>query len=97
VIAYSTAERTKEIGIRLALGGDRRDVIVAIMGDGMRIACVGVVVGLVLAASLSRMIADLLYGIAPVDGPTYAGAAAALSALALIACGVPAWRRVWIH
>ena len=74
VIAYSTAERTKEIGIRLALGGGRRDVILAIMSDGLRIASIGVVAGLLLAASVSRLIADLLYGITPVDWPAYAAA-----------------------
>jgi putative ABC transport system permease protein len=92
VIAYSTAERTKEIGIRLALGGGRRDVIVAIMGDGIRIASIGVIAGLLLAASVSRLIADMLYGITPVDWPAYAAAAIGLSAIALIACAVPAWR-----
>jgi ABC-type antimicrobial peptide transport system permease subunit len=62
------------------------------MGDGIRIASIGVVAGLLLAASVSRLIADLLYGITPVDWPAYAAAAIALSAIALIACAVPAWR-----
>jgi putative ABC transport system permease protein len=92
VIAYATAERTKEIGIRVALGGRPRHVIAGIVGDGMRIAAVGVATGLLIAAAAGRLVRDMLYGVAPVDALTYAAAAAALAAIALVASGVPAWR-----
>jgi putative ABC transport system permease protein len=92
VVACSTAERTKEIGIRMALGGSRGHVVRAVIGEGLRMAGVGVLAGVALAFGVSRFLADLLYGITPADWPTYAIAALTLVAITLLACATPAWR-----
>jgi len=92
VMTYATNERLKEIGIRMALGARPRDVVRTILADGARIAVAGVVVGLVLAAAMSRLVRGMLYGIAPLDPPTYVGAAAVIVTIAAAACVLPAWR-----
>jgi len=92
VMTYATNERLKEIGIRIALGARGFDVIRAIIADGARIAGVGVVAGLVMAAAMSRLVRGMLYGIAPLDPPTYAAAAVVIAVIAAAACGLPAWR-----
>jgi putative ABC transport system permease protein len=92
VMTYATNERLREIGIRMALGARPRDVVRAILADGARIAVAGVVVGLVMAAAMSRLLRGMLYGIPPLDPPTYVGAAAVIVTIAVAACGLPAWR-----
>lgn len=92
VMTYATNARLKEIGIRIALGARPRDVVRAILIDGAKIAAAGVGVGLVMAAGMSRLVRGMLYGIAPLDPPTYAGAALVIVAIATAACGLPAWR-----
>ena len=92
VMTYATNERLKEIGIRMALGARPRDVVRAILADGVKIAVAGVGVGLVMAIGMSRLVRGLLYGIAPLDPPTFAGAALVIVAVATAACGLPAWR-----
>ena len=92
VMTYATNERLKEIGIRIALGARPRDVVRAILTDGARIAVAGVGVGLVMAVGMSRLVRGMLYGIAPLDPPTYVGAALVIVAIATAACGLPAWR-----
>ena len=76
----------------MALGGQPRDVARVILTDGAKIAAAGVGAGLVLAVSMSRLVHGMLYGITPLDAPTYAGAALVVAAIAMAACGLPAWR-----
>jgi putative ABC transport system permease protein len=92
VMAYTVAQRTQEIGFRIAIGAQRADVFRLVIGQGMALAMAGLGVGLVLAVALGRLIAELLFGIRPYDPPTLLGVAAALALVALLACFVPARR-----
>jgi putative ABC transport system permease protein len=92
VISYSVAQRTHEIGIRMALGAARRDVLALVLGEGARTALGGVVAGLAGAWGLSRFMASLLYGVRPTDALTFASAPLLLLLVALAACYVPARR-----
>ncbi|MEP7345198.1 MAG: FtsX-like permease family protein, partial [Gemmatimonadaceae bacterium] len=90
VIAYSVAQRTRELGVRMALGATRRDVISLVLRQGMMPALAGVVGGLLLAFALTRTLGSLLYGVAPHDAPTFVLASLALLVLAGLACAIPA-------
>jgi predicted permease len=92
VMAYFAAQRTHEIGVRLALGALRRDVIRLVLRRGLLLAGLGVVAGLAGAAVLTRFIATQLHDVRPIDLPTFAGVAAGLVLVALAACAVPAIR-----
>jgi putative ABC transport system permease protein len=92
VIAYSAGQRTREIGVRLALGATRGDVVRLVAAEGMRLAAAGVGLGLVAAAAASRVLTRLLFEVGATDAGTYALAAAALFGLALLASAVPALR-----
>ena len=92
VMAYSVAQRRQEIGIRMALGAQRRDVLRLVVGGGMKLTAVGVLLGLTSAFALSRVLETLLYGVRPFDGPTLGGVAFLLGAIALLACWIPARR-----
>lgn len=92
VIAYSTARRTREIGIRVALGAHRADVLRMVLKQGMRLTLVGVAIGLVGAIAASRALASQLFGVTSADPLTFAGVALTLVAVALAACYIPARR-----
>jgi len=92
VVSSIVAERRREIGIRMALGADRSTVLAGVMTEGLVLAGIGVVVGLAGALALNRLIAALLFGVGPTDTPTVAGVAAAMIAVAAVACLLPAWR-----
>jgi ABC-type antimicrobial peptide transport system permease subunit len=92
VISYTVSQRTREIGVRMALGAERADVRRMVVGQGMLLTGVGLAVGLVAAFALSRLMASLLYGVEPVDLPTYAVVALALTAVATLATWLPARR-----
>src|SRR5438874_2862855 len=92
VISYIVSERTHEIGIRLALGAGKIDVMRLVMGQGVRLAITGAAVGLIGALIASHLMAGLLYGVRPTDPPTFAGVALLLMGVALFACYVPARR-----
>jgi putative ABC transport system permease protein len=92
VISYSVAQRTREIGIRMALGADRRDVVRLVTGESLRLAAMGVVAGLLGAAAGARVLSTLLFEVKPTDPATYACAAGFLVLVALAASAVPAWR-----
>jgi predicted permease len=90
--AYDVSRRTREIGIRMALGATSGDVERLVLGDGLRTTGVGVAIGLLLAAGIGRLVSGLLYRVSPYDPAALIVAAAALSAAAMIACSVPARR-----
>lgn len=92
VTAYWVAQRTREIGLRMALGAQRRDVVGTVVRQGMQLALTGIIVGLAAAAGLSRLMVSLLYDVEPVDPQTFGFVAALLAATALVACAAPAAR-----
>jgi predicted permease len=92
VIAYFVAKRTREIGIRMALGAERRQIIGLVAGRGMRIAGIGISAGLAASLLLTRSLQSLLFHVAPFDPLAFGGAAVVLAAVAFVACYVPARR-----
>ena len=92
VMSYIAAQRTTEIGIRVALGAKREQVMRKMLLDGMRPAVFGLVVGLAASLEAGQLMRDLLYEIKPLDAAVYAAVAALLLAVAAFACIVPAWR-----
>jgi putative ABC transport system permease protein len=92
VVAYYVSLRTREIGVHLALGAERRDVLKLVVKQGMRLSLVGVIIGLAAALGVSRALSSLLYGIRPTDPVTYVSVAFVLITATLLACYLPARR-----
>ena len=92
VISYLVGQRTQEIGIRLALGAKRTDVLRLVLGAGMKMAALGLMIGLVAALGLTRLMAGLLFGVSATDPLTFAAVALLLAIVALAACYIPARR-----
>jgi predicted permease len=92
VLAYSVARRTPEIGVRMALGASRRNILGLVVGQEMRQILAGIAIGCLGALGLSRFLTTLLFGVEPADPLTYAGVAALAVVTALLACSVPALR-----
>ncbi len=92
VVSYSVSQRTNEIGVRMALGADRLDVVRLILKQGMLLTGIGILIGLVLSFASTRVLAGLLYGIKADDPLTFASVAVFLGAVAFISCYVPARR-----
>jgi predicted permease len=92
VVSYAAAQRTHEIGIRMALGAGRRDILKLVLGQGVRLVGIGVALGLVAAWALTRAMGKLLIGVSSTDPLTYVAAIAILALIALLACYIPAWR-----
>lgn len=97
VMSYSVGQRTHEIGIRMALGARARDVVRLVVGQGMRLAGIGLLVGLVASLLLSRFLAYLLYGVSSMDPVTFVAVALFLSSVAFTACFLPARRASRVH
>jgi ABC-type antimicrobial peptide transport system permease subunit len=91
-VSYGVAQRTQEIGIRLALGALPRDIFRLVVSQGMRLTLAGVGLGLIGALGLTRFLSSLLYGVSPADPVTYVGIALLLLGISLLACYVPARR-----
>jgi predicted lysophospholipase L1 biosynthesis ABC-type transport system permease subunit len=92
VVSYSVARRTKEFGLRMVLGAQGADVLGLVMKQGAGMVVVGLVAGLVVAFALTRLMASLLFGVAPTDLATFASVTVVLAGVALAACYVPARR-----
>jgi putative ABC transport system permease protein len=92
VISYAVSQRTREIGLRMALGARPRDVLRLILGEGLKLVCAGVVVGIAAALALTKLLATLLYGVSGTDPLIFIGVTALLVAVSLAACFVPARR-----
>jgi len=92
VLSYLVGQRTHEIGIRIALGAQRRDVLKLVLGEGTKTALIGVAIGLIAALGLTRLMASLLYGISATDPLTFLAVALVLTSVALAACYIPARR-----
>jgi putative ABC transport system permease protein len=92
VISYSVVQRTHEIGIRIALGAPRREVLRLVVSPGLKLAGAGIAIGIVAAFGLARLMSSLLYGVSATDFETFTGVAILLALVALLACYVPARR-----
>ena len=92
VISYSVSQRTHEIGIRMALGAQTRDVLKQVVGKGMTLISIGVGLGLAAAVGLTHLISTMLYAVSPTDVTTFVVISLALAGVALAACFVPARR-----
>jgi predicted permease len=92
VVSYAVARRTKEFGLRMVMGAQTGDVLGLVMKQGAAMVAIGLVAGLITAFALTRLMASLLFGVAPTDLPTFLGVTLLLAAVALAACYVPARR-----
>ena len=90
VMYYAVAERTREIGVRVAIGATPRDIFRLVLGDASRLVSIGVGIGVAGALWLTRTLEGLLYGVTAHDPPTYAGVAILLGAVAVVAAAAPA-------
>jgi predicted permease len=94
VMSYGVSQRTKEIGIRIAIGAQRKDVLRLILAQGMRLAFIGILIGFAGAFAVTRFASTFLYGVSPQDPVTFFGIAAILCTVAFLACYIPAKRAV---
>ena len=96
VISYLVGQRTHEIGIRIALGAQRGDVLRMVLGEGVKMALIGVVIGILAALGLTRLMSGMLYGVSPTDPATFAAVTVTLLIVALLACYIPARRAMQV-
>jgi ABC-type antimicrobial peptide transport system permease subunit len=96
VVAYLVGQRTQEIGVRMSLGAKRHHILMLILGQGLRMATAGVVVGLLLAFSLTRLMSSQLFGVSNHDPLTFIAVSLVLIAVALMACWLPARRAMHV-
>ena len=91
-MSFSTSQRTREFGVRMALGAERRDIVGLVLGDGLKLAGIGVIVGVVVALPLTRLLRPFLSGVTATDPVTFVFVGIALVLGAAAACYVPASR-----
>jgi putative ABC transport system permease protein len=96
VISYSVAQRTHEIGIRMALGAQKADVMRMVLGQGVKIAGAGVAIGLAASLALTRLLANLLFSVSAADPLTFVAVAVTLILVAMLACYIPARRTLHV-
>jgi ABC-type antimicrobial peptide transport system permease subunit len=92
VISYLVGQRTHELGIRIALGAQRRDVLRLVLSHGLKMALGGVALGLIVSLGLTRLLTRMLFGVSATDPMTFVTITLLLMTVALLACFVPAWR-----
>ena len=92
MVAYTTRQRTHEIGIRMALGAQRRDVFRLVLSQGLRLTLFGLAIGLAVSLAVTRLLRNQLFGVTTTDPLTYASVAVLLCIVALAACYIPARR-----
>jgi putative ABC transport system permease protein len=92
LMAYSVSQRTHEIGVRLAIGAQRRDVLRLVLRDGAKLTLLGIAIGIIAALALTRLMASLLFEVTPTDPTTFAAVAILLAIAAFAACYIPARR-----
>jgi putative ABC transport system permease protein len=92
VISYTVAQSTREIGVRMALGAQARDVLKLVIGHGMLLTAIGIALGLLTAAALTRLMENLLFGMSPADPLTFSAITLSVAAVSLLACWIPARR-----
>jgi ABC-type antimicrobial peptide transport system permease subunit len=97
VLAYAVTQRTHELGIRMALGAGKRNILALVLGQGVRLALLGIGLGLIGAITLTRVMRALLYEITPTDPLTFAGVTLLLIVVALLASWIPARRAMKVH
>jgi macrolide transport system ATP-binding/permease protein len=97
VTAYSVSQRTRELGIRVSVGAERRDIFKLILGQGLTLSVVGLIAGLVAALAVTRFTANLLYGVTATDPVTFIVIALLLLCITLLACSFPAWENRHSH
>jgi predicted permease len=92
VMSYAVSRRTHELGVRMALGASRGEILTLVVREGMALAAIGTLGGLTVAIGVTRLMASLLYGVRPADPATFAAVSLLLAGIALLACYLPAWR-----
>ena len=92
VVSYAVVRRTREIGVRMALGAARADVLRLVVGEGLRLSLIGLGIGLLIAAGVGFVLSRVLYGVVPLDVPVFGGVTAVLLVVAALACYLPARR-----
>ena len=97
VVAYTVSERSHEIGVRLALGAQPRNVVAMLVGQGMTLAAGGAAAGIVLAIAITRVMTGLLFGVSATDPATFTVITAALALVAALACYLPARRATRVN
>ena len=97
VLNYSVAQRTQEIGLRVALGAQTRDVLRLVLGQGVRLILFGLALGLAVSFALTRVLAVMLFGVTPTDPLTFVGVSLLLTSVALLACYIPARRATKVN
>jgi putative ABC transport system permease protein len=89
-MSYAVSQRTREIGVRMALGARVPDVLKMVLGEGLKLTLIGVAIGLIAALAMAQLMQSLLYGVGAIDPLTFAGAPALVAATALVPCWIPA-------
>jgi ABC-type antimicrobial peptide transport system permease subunit len=92
VVMYSVSQRARELGIRVALGASRSNIARLVMGHGIRFVLIGLVVGIAIAAGVTRLLSTTLFGLAATDAVTYVQVAVVVAAASVLACAVPTVR-----